>query len=259
MNKEVSPEDFKSTGDVGSSKDRAQEWEVRVDLAAMFRLTHLMGWDDTIWNHITARVPGTDHTFLMHRFGLLYEEVTASNLIKVDENGNVLEGPPDVNTAGFVIHSAIHLHHPSNRFVFHAHPPTALAATAFKDGIPYWVQDSSMLYGKVGYHDWEGLSVDLDERFRIADNLGDNKVLVMRNHGLLSVGGTAGEAFMNMYYTIRMCEVAVQAQGAGLTLEPATPELWSRSAAQYAAFSPGKYEWAALKRRCDRADPSYKK
>jgi len=105
------------------AKDRrndisAEEWEVRVDLAAMFRLTHMMGWDDTVWNHITARTPGTDHTFFMHRFGLLYEEVTASNLIKVNENGKVLEGPSDVNTAGFVIHSAVHLNHPKNKFVF---------------------------------------------------------------------------------------------------------------------------------------------
>ena len=242
----------------GAVKASADEWAVRVDLAAMFRLTQLFGWDDTVWNHITARVPGTDHTFLMHRFGLLYEEVTASNLIKVDEHGNVLEGPPDVNTAGFVIHSAIHLHHPDNHFVFHAHPPSALAATAFRHGIPYWVQDSSMLYGKIGYHDWEGLSVDLDERFRIAENLGDNKVLVMRNHGFLSVGRSAGEAFMNMYYMIRMCEVAVQAQASGLELEPATPELWQMSCQQYESFAPGQYEWPALKRRCDRADPSYR-
>ncbi len=253
MNREVSAEDFQ-----GRSATNREEQAVRVDLAAMFRLTHLMGWDDTIWNHITARVPDTDHSFLMHRFGLLYEEVTASNLIKVDEHGNVLEGPPDINTAGFVIHSAIHLHHPDNHFVFHAHPPTALAATAFRNDIPFWVQDSSMLYGKIGYHDWEGLSVDLDERFRIAENLGDNKVLVMRNHGFLTVGKTAGEAFMNMYYTIRMCEVAVQAQASGLSLESATPELWELSARQYEAFAPGKYEWPALKRRADRADPSYR-
>jgi len=106
------------------------EWKVRVDLAAMFRLTHMMGWDDTVWNHITARTPGTDHTFFMHRFGLVYEEVKASNLIKVDENGKVLEGPSDVNTAGFIIHSAVHSNHPKNKFVFHAHPPKALAATA---------------------------------------------------------------------------------------------------------------------------------
>ena len=255
MNTKVSSTDFKNANGVSTS---AAEWEVRVDLAAMFRLTHLLGWDDTVWNHITARVPGTDHTFLMHRFGLLYEEVTASNLIKVDEHGNVLEGPPDVNTAGFVIHSAVHLHHPDCRFVFHAHPPSALAATAFKNGIPYWVQDSGMLYGKIGYHAWEGLSLDLDERFRIAENLADNKVLVMRNHGFLSVGGTAGEAFMNMYYMIRMCEVALQAEASGLELDAATPELWEMTCKQYDLFAPGKYEWAALKRRCDRADPSYR-
>ena len=255
MNTKVSSTDFKNADGVSTS---AAEWEVRVDLAAMFRLTHLLGWDDTVWNHITARVPGTDHTFLMHRFGLLYEEVTASNLIKVDENGKVLEGPPDVNTAGFVIHSAVHLHHPDSRFVFHAHPPTALAATAFKNGIPYWVQDSAMLYGKIGYHDWEGLSVDLDERFRIAENLADNKILVMRNHGFLSVGGTAGEAFMNMYYMIRMCEVALQAQASGLELGAADPSLWEMFCKQYDSFAPWQYEWAALKRRCDRADPSYK-
>lgn len=254
MNTKVSTPDFNNADGVSTS---AAEREVRVDLAAMFRLTRLFGWDDTVWNHITARVPGTDHSFLMHRFGLLYEEVSASNLIKVDENGKVLEGPPDINTAGFVIHSAVHLYHPDNRFVFHAHPPSALAATAFKDGIPYWVQDSSMLYGKVGYHDWEGLSVDLDERFRIAENLGDNKVLVMRNHGFLSVGETAGEAFMNMYYMIRMCEVALTAQASGLELEPASPALWEMSCKQYDSFAPGQFEWAALKRRCDRADPSY--
>lgn len=256
MNKELSSEDFKSAA--GGAATSSEEWEVRVDLAAMFRLTHIMGWDDTVWNHITARVPGTDHTFLMHRFGLLYEEVTASNLIKVDEEGSVLDGPPDVNTAGFVIHSAVHKHHPENRFVFHAHPPGALAATAFRHGIPLWVQDSAMLYGKVGYHDWEGLSVDLDERHRIAGNLGDNRVLIMKNHGLLTVGQTAGEAFMHMYYAIRMCEVVVQAQASGLELEPSTPELWETSARQYAAFPPGKYEWPALKRRADRHDPSYR-
>jgi ribulose-5-phosphate 4-epimerase/fuculose-1-phosphate aldolase len=247
VSREVSAEGFVNSADAVAATQA--EWEVRVDLAAMFRLTRLMGWDDTVWNHITARTPGTDHTFFMHRFGLLYKEVTASNLIKVNENGKVLEGPPDVNTAGFVIHSAIHLHHPQNRFVFHAHPPTALAATAFKDGIPFWVQDSSMSYGKVGYHEWEGLSVDLDERFHIADSLGDNKVLVMRNHGFLSVGATAGEAFMNRFYAVRMCEVAVQAQASGLALEPATPDLWAMSCKQYEAFSPGQYEWPALKRR----------
>ena len=234
------------------------DWKVRVDLAAMFRLTNMFGWDDTVWNHITARAPGTEHTFFMHEMGLLYEEVKASNLIKVDENGKVLEGPEKANTAGFIIHSAIHLNHPNAKFVFHAHPPSALAATALKDGIPHLVQDSSMLYGKVGYHEWEGLSINKDERKNIAKNMGDNKVLIMKNHGMLTVGATAGEAFMNMYYAVRMCEVAVQATGSGLELERATDEMWKLSQKQYDLFSPGLNEWPALLRRCDAKDPSYK-
>ena len=256
MNSTISDADFQHAQDARVTSP--EEYQVRVDLAAMFRLTAMFGWDDTVWNHITARVPGSDHNFLMHRFGLLYEEVSASNLIKVDEHGTVLEGPSEVNTAGFVIHSAIHLHHPHNKFVFHAHPPQAIAATAFKDGIPFLIQDSSMLYGEVRYHDWEGLSVDLDERFRIAENLGDGKCLVMRNHGFLTVGATAGEAFMNMYYLIRLCEVALQAQGSGLPLDSADPALWEKSRQQYDAFAPGNHEWPALLRRCDRLDPSYK-
>jgi len=234
-----------------------QKEKVRIDLAAMFRLTAANGWDDTIWNHITARVPGQAHHFYMHQFGLLYDEVCASNLIRVDENGKVLEGPEDINTAGFIIHSAIHLNHPNNKFVFHAHPASAIAATAFRE-IPFYVQDSSMLYGKVGYHDWEGLSVDPDERLRIADNLGDNKCLVMRNHGFLTVGETAGECFMNMYYLIRLCEVALQVGCSNLPIHQGDTKLWQLACKQYEAFSPGKYEWPALLRKCDRLDPAYK-
>jgi len=236
-----------------------QQEQVRIDLAAMFRLTAMFGWDDTIWNHITARVPGSDHHFYMHRFGLNYEEVSASNLIKVDEQGNVLEGPSDVNTAGFIIHGAIHLSdsHKDNKFVFHAHPKSCSAATAFKK-LPFLIQDSSMLYGKVGFHDWEGLSVDPDERHRIADNMGENSALIMRNHGFLTVGATAGECFMNMYYLIRTCEVALQATASGYELEYGDPKLWELASKQYETFAPGKYEWPALLRKCDRLDPSYK-
>ena len=234
-----------------------EQEQVRIDLAAMFRLTAHFGWDDTVWNHITARVPGSEHHFYMHRFGLHYSEVSASNLIKVDEEGKVIEGPSDVNTAGFIIHSAVHLNHAESKFVFHAHPPTAIAATAFEE-IPFLVQDSSMLYGKVGYHDWEGLSVDPDERFRIAERLEGNSCLVMRNHGLLTVGATAGECFMNMYYLIRMCEVAIQVGASGFKTCNQPAEMWQKASDQYAAFPPGKYEWPALKRQIDRLDPSYK-
>lgn len=234
-----------------------EQEKVRIDLAAMFRLTAMHGWDDTIWNHITARVPGSDHHFYMHRFGLTYEEVCASNLIKVDEEGKVLEGPRDVNTAGFIIHSAIHLNHPEHKYVFHAHPASAIAATAFKE-IPFLVQDSSMLYGKVGYHEWEGLSVDPDERHRIAENMGEGGLLVMRNHGFLTAGATAGECFMKMYYLVRMCEVALSAQASNLALDSGSEHLWPIASKQYEAFSPGVYEWPGLLRRCDRLDPSYK-
>lgn len=234
-----------------------QQQQVRIDLAAMFRLASHYGWDDTVWNHITARVPGSDHHFYMHRFGLHYSEVTASNLIKVDEAGNVLEGSKDVNTAGFIIHSAVHLNHTDSRFVFHAHPPTAIAATALKE-IPFLVQDSSMLYGKVGYHDWEGLSVDPDERHRIAEKLQGKSCLIMRNHGLLTVGESAGQCFMHMYYLIRLCEVALHAGASNHELQATPAEMWELAAKQYAAFPPGKFEWPALKRLCDRIDPSYK-
>lgn len=237
-----------------------QREQVRIDLAAMFRLTAHFGWDDTIWNHITARVPGEGNRFYMHRFGLGYDEVTASNLIVVDEEGNVIEGPEDVNTAGFIIHSAIHLAetHKHNRFVFHAHPKSAIAATAFQE-VPFFIQDSSMLYGKVGYHDWEGLSVDPDERHRIAANLGDNGVLIMRNHGFLTVGESAGECFMNMYYAIRLCEVALQVTATqGVELAKTDPKMWDLASKQYESFAPGKYEWPALLRKMDRLDPSYK-
>ena len=199
-----------------------QQNQVRIDLAAMFRLTRHFGWDDTIWNHITARVPGQDHHFYMHRFGHMYDEVSASSLITVDEHGTVMDGPKDLNTAGFIIHSAVHLNHPDSKFVFHAHPKSAIAATAFKE-LPFLVQDSSMLYGKVGYHDWEGLSVDPDERFRIAENLQGKSGLVMRNHGFLTVGATAGECFMNMYYLVRMCEVALQVKASSLECSETDP------------------------------------
>jgi len=234
-----------------------QQEQVRIDLAAMFRLTAHFGWDDTVWNHITARVPGSEHHFYMHHFGHHYSEVTASSLITVDEQGAVIDGPPDVNTAGFIIHSAVHLNHCDSKFVFHAHPPSAIAATALKE-IPFLVQDSSMLYGKVGYHEWEGLSVDPDERHRIAERLHGNSCLVMRNHGLLTVGASAGECFMNMYYLIRMCEVALQVSACDSELVNGSPELWETASKQYEAFPPGQYEWPALKRVCDRLDPSYK-
>jgi len=163
--REVVAEDFAAVNAASFSGD---EWQARVDLAAMYRLAAHFNYDDTVWNHITMRVPGSDHDFFLNKFGLLYNEVTASNIIKVDSDGNVLEGPADVNTAGFVIHSAIHNDFPQWKVVFHAHVPDALAVTALADGFQHIVQDTSMLYGEIGSHDWEGLSLTLEERERLA-------------------------------------------------------------------------------------------
>jgi ribulose-5-phosphate 4-epimerase/fuculose-1-phosphate aldolase len=256
MKKELKAEDFKSAEGDGNISD--EEWAARVDLAALYRLAHMYGYDDLIWNHITMRVPGTDHQFLLNRFGLLYNEVTASNLIKIDEKGKVLYGPSDVNTAGFVIHSAIHNAHHDMKVVFHSHAPAGLAITALKDGIEFLTQDGSMLRGDIGYHDWEGLSLTLEERDSLAKNIDGKKCLIMKNHGFLSVGETAGEAFMNLYYTIRACRVLIDAYSTGLTLEKSSEEIWALAHRQYADFPLGLYEWPALLRQVEKDDPSYK-
>ena len=253
--RELSADDF-TARHAGSMT--GAEWEARVDLAAMYRLSAHFGYDDTVWNHITMRVPGTDHSFFLNKFGLLYEEVTASNLIKVDGDGNVEEGPADVNTAGFVIHSAIHNDFPQHRVVFHAHVPDALAVTALTGGFQHLVQDTSMLYGQIGYHDWEGLSLTLEERDRLAANRAGDRMLVMRNHGFLAVGESAGEAFMVMHYFVRGCRTLLRAHATGLEIDPGPSEIWDLAKHQYDLFPLGKHEWPALKRMLDRIDPSYR-
>ena len=252
---EVTAEDFTAANAGSYSGD---EWQARVDLAAMYRLAAHFNMDDLVWNHITMRVPGSDHDFFLNKFGLLYNEVTASNLIKVDSEGNVLEGPADVNTAGFVIHSAIHNDIPNAKVVFHAHVPDALAVTAMKNGLEHLVQDSSMLYGDVGYHEWEGLSLTLEERERLAANMAGKRALIMRNHGFLTVGETAGEAFMVMHYLIRACRTMLAAYATGLEIDPGPKHIWELSKEQYDHFPLGQNEWPALVRMLDQIDPSYR-
>lgn len=253
--REVSAEDFSAANSTSFTGD---EWDARVDLAAMYRLAAHFGYDDLVWNHITMRVPGSDHNFFLNKFGLLYNEVTASNLIKVDSDGVVLEGPADVNTAGFVIHSAIHNDIPDAKVVFHAHVPDALAVTALKDGFEHLVQDTSMLYGQIGYHDWEGLSLTMEERERLSENMRGNRALIMRNHGFLTVGETAGEAFMVMHYLIRGCRTLLAARGSGLPIDPGPTEIWALAKRQYDTFPLGKHEWPALLRMLEQRDPSFK-
>lgn len=233
------------------------EWAARIDLAAAYRLADRYGFSDFIWNHITARVPGEGDRFLINPFGLRYDEITASSLVKVDVDGNVI-GSGSTNYTGFVIHSAIHTARPDVACVMHSHSRGGLAVGCLEEGLLPFIQDSLAFTDKVAYHDYEGLGVDLGERQRIARSLGDAVCLFLRNHGLITVGATVGEAFVRMVYLERACRVQLDILATGRPYRTIAAGLRSKAAAQYADFPPGKYEWPALIRLLDQKDPSYK-
>ncbi|MDH3603317.1 MAG: class II aldolase/adducin family protein [Candidatus Tectomicrobia bacterium] len=234
------------------------EWQARVDLAAGYRLADRFGFSDIVWNHITARVPGSEPHFLINAFGLRYDEITASNLVKIDLDGNVVDGHADINVTGFVIHSAIHAVRDDVMCVMHAHSPAGLAVSALASGLQPVIQDAMMFYNRIAYHDYEGLSIDIGERQRLAEHLGSHKAMILRHHGLLTVGRTVGEAFMLMYYLERACQVQMQVLSSGEPLRTPPAEVCERAACQYEQFAPGKYEWPALVRLLDRDSPDYK-
>ena len=231
---------------------------VRRDLAALHRLAARFGYDDLVWNHITGRLPGSDQNYLVGRFGLLYREVTASNLLVVDRDGQVMEGDGVVNPTALVIHSAVHDARSDAKFVFHSHASVALAFCALACDLEFLQQDAGILYGNVGYHEWEGLSLDSEESIRLAKNLGSNRALIMRNHGFLTVGATAGEAFMNMRHLVRAAALQMQVAATGLPVARVEDSLWNKVRAQYEHSAPGQWEWPALLRLLDELEPSYK-
>ena len=237
-----------------------EEQQVRVDLAAMFRLTHHFGWDDTIWNHITARAPGTEHNFFMHRFGHSYDEVCASNLIKVDEDGNVVEGPKDLNTAGFIIHSAIHHSRKDINCVMHTHSRAGLAISCLKEGLKPIIQDAAIFHNSVSYHNWEGMSTEVEECNSLSKNLGLNNVMILRNHGLLTCGKTISEAFMLMYYLDRACKNQIDTLSTGKETIVPSNKILEFASGQYEdpRFQLGKHEWPALLRLLDENKSVYK-
>ncbi len=244
-----------------STRYSAAEWQMRTDLAACYRLAELFGFSDIVWNHITAKVPDTEH-FLINRFGLRFDEVTASNLVTVDLNGDVIDAgtatsDDDVNVTGFVIHSAIHAARPDIHCVMHSHSEGGLVISALAEGLIPMVQDAMPFYNRVAYHDYEGVSVDTAERERLAASLGDKFTLILRNHGLLTAGTTVGDAFMRMYYLERACKVQMRvlATGRDYTLPPA--EICEKAYEQYAHFPLGKYEWPALLRLADTRSPGF--
>jgi ribulose-5-phosphate 4-epimerase/fuculose-1-phosphate aldolase len=240
----------------------AAERQVRVDLAACYRLADLFGFSDIVWNHITARVPGTER-FLINRFGLRFDEVTASNLVTLNLDGEVIDpGSGDseevVNSTGFVIHSAIHASRPDVQCVMHSHTEAGMAVSVLERGLEPMIQDAMPLYHRVSYHDYEGLSVDTAERERLAASLGDNMVMILRNHGMLTCGRSVGEAFMYMYYLERACRVQLKVVSSGQSYGLPSAELCEQAAGQYDAFTYGKYEWPALLRLADKRSPGFR-
>lgn len=194
----------------------AAEWHVRVELAALYRLAALHGWDDLIFGHITARVPGTEHHFLMNPYGLMFEEITASSLVKIDLEGNVLdESEYGINFAGFVIHGALHAAIPDAMFVAHFHTHDGIAVSAHREGLLPLNQRSLALIPNLSYHDYEGIALNLDERERLVADMGANKIMILRNHGTLAWGTTAAEAWSGIFRIELACTTQVRTLSIG--------------------------------------------
>lgn len=239
-----------------------EEWAQRIDLAATYRLVALYGWDDLIFTHISARVPGPEHHFLINPYGMMFEEITASSLVKIDVDGNkVEESPFPVNPAGFTIHSALHMNRDDANCVIHLHTTDGVAVSAQADGLLPLDQHAMMVSGDVAYHDYEGIALDLDERDRLVADIGNKHVMMLRNHGTLALGKSCADAFLRMYYLERACSMQVRALGGGAKLNWPNQGVPEKTAAQgQGAFDGlmGALAWPALRRKLDRLDESYK-
>nr|WP_232464673.1 class II aldolase/adducin family protein [Bordetella genomosp. 8] len=246
----------------------AAEWEARVALAACYRLVAALKIDDLIYNHISLRLPGADDRFLINPYGMLFEEITASSLVLIDTQGRKLRDTPyEVNVAAFVIHGAIHQARHDAVCVLHTHSDASVAVSAQRDGLLPLSQFAMRFYGHQAFHDYEGVAIDLDEQQRLVADLGQHPVMLMRNHGLLTLGRTPGEAFMLLYYFERAARIqlamqAAVAGGAGPIVVPdadvcqkAARQFWHNEGDILVA---GEREWPALVRQLDRTDASYK-
>src|SRR5262245_25369484 len=240
----------------------AEEWQARVDLAAAYRLVALNGWDDLIFTHISARVPGADHHFLLNPYGMMFDEVTASSLIKIDLAGNkMMDSPYFINPAGFTIHSAVHEARADALCVMHLHTSYGIAVSAQKAGLLPLSQQAMFVLASLAYHEYEGLALDADEKPRLVADLGDKKFLILRNHGLLTVGETPAEAFLDMFLLERACEIQILSQSGGGELAPIPPPILGKVASQIGAVTVGQgaaLTWPGLLRRLDRIDTSYR-
>ena len=248
---------------IPSLKDKvsAQEWQTRVDLAALYRLTALYGWTDLVFTHISARVPGPEHHFLINPYGVMFDEITASSLIKVDQQCNKLDDSPfPVNPAGFIIHSCIHEGRADVGCVMHTHTRAGVAVSAQKCGLLRISQQSTYILASLGYHDYEGVALRPDEQPRLQKDLGKNTFLMLRNHGLLTVGPNIPDTFLAMYAFETTCQIQLSAQVGGelIVIPDAVQADTNKVLATGTAGLGGMIAWPALLRKLDKIDPSYK-
>ena len=239
----------------------AEEWALRVDLAAAYRLVAAYGWSDLVFTHVSARVPGPEHHFLINPYGLLFEEITASSLVKVDAACNkIIESPFPVNPAGFTIHSCIHAAREDVQCVLHTHTRAGVAVSAQKNGLLPISQQSTTVLPFLAYHDYEGIALRDEEKPRLVADLGHRRALILRNHGLLTVGRNVAEAWLTMYFLEAAYKIQVDAQRGGelVMVEPAILEGMEQTMKVASAGQGPGIVWPALLRKLDREDPSYK-
>ena len=242
-------------------KVSAEEWAIRVDLAAAYRLVAHYGWDDLIFTHLSARIPGPEHHFLLNPYNLMFEEVTASSLVKVDVDGNPVDPTPFItNPAGFTIHSAVHMAREDAHAVMHLHTPHGQAVSAHAEGLLPLTQTAMLIRGDLAFHDYEGVAVDLDERERIVADLGDKEAMLLRNHGTLAVGRNVGECFVKLYFLERACQAQIYALSAGDNVNnppQGAPEVAAEQGAAGLKLAANLLAWPALLRKAHRLDPAF--
>lgn len=250
----------------GKSDIDPKEWKVRCDLAAAYRLVDYFGWSDLIGTHLTARVPGNEDHFLINPYGHLFDEISASSLVKVDMDGNILsETEYHINPAGFTIHSAVHKARPEVASVMHTHTPAGVSVASQASGLLPLTQHAMAVYDHIAYHGYEGISMNLEERERIALDFADKNILFLRNHGLLTAGRTVAETFVWLYRAERACRMQLALQQANTelvkipdTVQAATVERNRKNNSPEGYRPIGKNEWPALLRKLDRVNPGYR-
>ena len=239
-----------------------EEWQTRVDLAACYRLVAMHGWDDLVYTHISAAVPGEEGHFLINPYGMFFEEITASSLVKIDLEGNkVMPSPYEINPAGFTIHSAIHEARHEVKCVVHTHTRAGVALSTQEQGLLPISQHSLFVLASLAYHDYEGVALNAEEKPRLVADLGDKTNMILRNHGLLTTGPTIADAFQAMYFLEVSCQIQLAAQATGEKITMISPEILAgirKQAQEVSRGMGGSLVWPGLLRKLDRRDPSYR-